>query len=92
MSATGTATVADPVLPTETVTTTLARWAAGLRYEDLGEAAVREARRFLLDSIGCAVGGYRQEDVRIALHSRQNGRNVLRIHVLGRVEAKTGDP
>lgn len=51
----------------ETITDALARWAAGLRYEDLGEDAVREARRFLLDSLGCAFGGYLQPDVRIAL-------------------------
>ncbi|MFW6205866.1 MAG: MmgE/PrpD family protein [Gemmatimonadota bacterium] len=51
----------------ECITATWARWAAGLRYEDLSEAAVREAKRYLLDSLGCALGGYQQEDVRIAL-------------------------
>jgi len=52
----------------ETITAEMSRWAAGLRYEDLGEAAVREAKRYLLDSLGCALGGYRQEDAEIALH------------------------
>jgi 2-methylcitrate dehydratase len=51
----------------ETVTGTLSRWAAGLIYDDLGPGAIREARRYLLDSLGCALGGYRQPDVRIAL-------------------------
>jgi 2-methylcitrate dehydratase len=51
----------------ETITAEMSRWAAGLRYEDLGDAAVREAKRYLLDSIGCALGGYRQEDAAIAL-------------------------
>ena len=51
----------------ETVTGTLSRWAAGLTYEALGEGAIREAKRYLLDSLGCALGGFRQEDVRIAL-------------------------
>lgn len=51
----------------ETITATMARWAANLKYEDIGENAVHEARRYLLDSLGCALGGYRQEDVRIAL-------------------------
>jgi 2-methylcitrate dehydratase len=51
----------------DTITATMARWAEGLRYEDLSEAAVHEARRYLLDSLGCALGGYRQEDARIAL-------------------------
>jgi 2-methylcitrate dehydratase len=50
-----------------TVTAKMAAWAAGLRYEDLSSAAVREAKRFLLDSLGCALGGYQQHDVRIAL-------------------------
>ncbi len=52
---------------TETVTGALSRWAAGLQYEALSERAVHEAKRYLLDSLGCALGGYRQEDVRIAL-------------------------
>src|SRR5579872_7606734 len=45
----------------------MARWAARLRFEDLSQDAVYHAKRFLLDSIGCALGGYGQHDVRIAL-------------------------
>ena len=51
----------------ETVTATMCRWAASLRYEDLSQDAIYQAKRFLLDSIGCALGGYRQHDVKIAL-------------------------
>jgi 2-methylcitrate dehydratase len=51
----------------ETITATMARWAAGLEFDDLGARAVHEAKRFLLDSLGCALGGLRQEDCRIAL-------------------------
>jgi 2-methylcitrate dehydratase len=51
----------------ETITATWARWAAQLSFEQIGDRAVREARRYLLDSLGCALGGYRQEDVEIAL-------------------------
>jgi len=51
----------------DTITAVMARWAAGLEYEDLGEQAIREARRYLVDSLGCALGGYRQEDTRHAL-------------------------
>ena len=50
-----------------TITAEMARWAAGLRYEEIPESAVREARRYLLDTLGCALGGYAQEDVEIAL-------------------------
>jgi 2-methylcitrate dehydratase len=49
------------------VTATMARWAADLRYADIGAEAVHEAKRYLLDSIGCALGGYQQEDVALAL-------------------------
>jgi 2-methylcitrate dehydratase len=49
------------------ITASLARWATGLRYEDLPADVVHEAKRFLLDSLGCAFGGYRQRDAQIAL-------------------------
>ena len=40
------------------VTRTLAGFAAGLRYEDMPAAIVQEAKRLLLDTIGCGLGGY----------------------------------
>ncbi len=52
---------------TDTITATMARWATDLAYDDIGEQAIHEAKRYLLDSLGCAFGGYRQEDARIAL-------------------------
>jgi 2-methylcitrate dehydratase len=51
----------------ETVTARMSRWAAGLSYPQLSQEAVYQAKRFLLDSIGCALGGYQQHDVKIAL-------------------------
>ena len=51
----------------ETVTAKMSRWAAGLEFKDLSADAVYQAKRFLLDSLGCALGGYRQHDVKIAL-------------------------
>ncbi len=53
--------------PVGTITAEMARWAAELKFEDISENAVREARRYLLDTLGCALGGYAQEDVEIAL-------------------------
>ncbi len=51
---------------------TLARWACGLRYEDLSAAAIQKAKLFWFDSLGCALGGSRQEDARILLeHYRE---------------------
>ena len=51
----------------ETVTATMARWAASLDYKDVAQDAAYQAKRFLLDSVGCALGGYQQHDVKIAL-------------------------
>jgi len=51
----------------ETITARMAQWAASLRYEDLPASVVHEAKRHLLDSVGCALGGLRQEDATIAL-------------------------
>src|SRR5208337_570571 len=51
----------------ETITATMSRWAAELEYKHLSQDAVYQAKRFLLDSVGCALGGYQQHDVIIAL-------------------------
>ena len=53
--------------PIETVTAKMSRWAASLQYKDLSADAIYQAKRFLLDSLGCALGGYQQHDVKIAL-------------------------
>jgi len=55
------------IAPRETITAQMSRWAAGLQYQDLSPDAVYQAKRFLLDSFGCALGGYQQHDVKIAL-------------------------
>ena len=51
----------------ETVTAKMSRWADGVEYKHLSQDAVYQAKRFLLDSVGCALGGYQQHDVKIAL-------------------------
>ncbi|MGI9102076.1 MAG: MmgE/PrpD family protein [Terriglobales bacterium] len=45
----------------------MSAFAASLQFEHLSPEAVYQAKRFLLDSLGCALGGYRQHDVVIAL-------------------------
>jgi 2-methylcitrate dehydratase len=50
----------------ETITAKMSRWAAGVTYQQLSQEAVYQAKRFLLDSVGCALGGYQQHDVKIA--------------------------
>jgi 2-methylcitrate dehydratase len=49
----------------ETISRKLARFAVALKYEDLPERAIAEAKRFLLDSMGCALGGTRTHDAEI---------------------------
>jgi 2-methylcitrate dehydratase len=56
-----------PGIAKETITASMSRWAAGLTYPQLSQEAVYQAKRFLLDSVGCALGGYQQHDVKIAL-------------------------
>lgn len=51
----------------QTITATMSQWAAGLEYQHIGAKAVHEAKRYLLDSLGCALGGFLQEDVKHAL-------------------------
>ena len=51
----------------ETITARISRWAAGVTFDRISPEAVHEARRYLLDTLGCALGGYVQPDVRIAL-------------------------
>jgi 2-methylcitrate dehydratase len=50
-----------------TITETLSRWAAGLRYEDLTPESIESAKAFLYDSLGCALGGYQTHDPKLVL-------------------------
>lgn len=52
----------------------IARWAAALRFEHLAPEAIEAAKRFLYDSLGCALGGSRVHDCRLFLeHYRALG-------------------
>lgn len=42
----------------------MAEFAVSLNYEDIPERAVHEARRFLLDSVGCALAAVGNDDMR----------------------------
>jgi len=48
------------------VTRTMAEWAASVTFEDLPPEVVTATKRFLMDSMGCALGGAQQHDVHIA--------------------------
>jgi len=41
----------------------IAQWALGLKFEDIPEVSIWEAKRFLLDSMGCALAAVKNEDM-----------------------------
>src|SRR5581483_5264940 len=49
----------------------IAEWACSLKYEHLSPQAIQAAKLFWFDSIGCALGGSRQEDAKILLKHYQ---------------------
>ena len=63
--ATTTAPMKTPTKPT--ITATMSDVGGKSEFEHLSADAVYQAKRFLLDSMGCALGGYQQHDVEIAL-------------------------
>ena len=64
MSEQGSATVGDRQV---SLSDTLALYATGLRYEDLPEDVIRIAKRAILDTVGCAFGGYTGSPSKIAI-------------------------
>jgi len=50
-----------------TISDQLGAYAASLEYEDLPPAVVHQAKRMIVDTLGCALGGYDSEPTRIAL-------------------------
>ena len=44
----------EAVATKETITAKMSRWAATLEYKHVSQDAVYQAKRFLLDSVGCA--------------------------------------
>ena len=50
----------------------LARYAATLKYEDLPPDVIRTAKRTILDTIGCAIGGHTEGPSQIALKLAAN--------------------
>ena len=66
----------------------LAKWAAGLRYEDIPEAIAHQARMSLLDTIGCVIAGFSNPDNQNILSidrelSAGGGKNAATVAVSG---------
>lgn len=47
----------------KSITHKMAEFAINLQYEDIPAAAVKEAKRFLLDSVGCALAAVKNDDM-----------------------------
>ncbi len=66
-----------------TLAETLSGYAAALRYDDLPAEVVHLAKRFIIDSIGCALGGYDSEPARVARELAGAVSSVRPVTVLG---------
>ncbi len=55
----------------------LANWVASMTFDALSPGAIDAARRFWIDSIGCAIGGSRTEDAHILLEHHRAMSGVL---------------
>ena len=51
----------------------LGEYASSLTYDDLGESVVREAKKRLLDALGCAMGAYGEAPVKAARGLAERG-------------------
>jgi len=51
----------------KTISRKFAEFVHNLKYEDIDPDSVRHAKRFLFDTLGCALGGHRAEDCEISL-------------------------
>ena len=72
--------------PPTGVTRTLAQYVLSVRYDDLPDPVRKEARRTLLNWMGCAVGGSRHETVDVAIAALTPFSGPAQATVLGRRE------
>src|SRR5688500_7350598 len=69
----------------------LSTYAATLRYEDLPAEVVRQAKRLIVDTIGCALGGYWSEPARIARDIAATVRSSEPATIIGSGESSSVD-
>jgi len=73
----------------DSTTEQLASFATGLRYADLPDAVVHEAKRRLIDTLGCALGGADSPPARIARDLAGEATSRRGARVLGAAERTT---
>jgi 2-methylcitrate dehydratase len=66
----------------------MARWALDLKYEDIPDVSIWEAKRFLLDSMGCALAAVKNEDMEAMFRFTEKLGGTPEATVIGR-ESKT---
>src|SRR5688572_33332777 len=69
----------------------LSAYAAGLRYEDLPREVVHQTKRLIVDSVGCALGGYWSEPAQIARDIAATVRSSEPVSVIGSGERSSLD-
>lgn len=69
----------------------LSRYAAQLRYEALPAEVVHQAKRLMIDTIGCALGGYWSEPARIARDMAATVRSSEPVTIIGNGERTSPD-
>jgi len=74
-----------------TVAETLSQFAHSLRFENLPQPVVHEAKRRILDSLGCALGSMEQQPVRIARSLALEVSSRLGATVLGTLHKSSPD-
>lgn len=86
MSANTAALTGSSISAGQDVTRTLARYVVQARWDDIPEAVRNEARRSLLNWMGCAVGGSRHETLDRALAALKPLSGPAQSTVIGRVD------
>ena len=69
----------------------LSTYAATLRYEDLPDDVIRQAKHLIVDTVGCALGGYWSEPARIARDIAASVRSSEPVTVIGSSERSSVD-
>src|ERR687889_921586 len=69
----------------------LSRYTRALRYEDLPREVIHQAKRLIVDTVGCALGGYWSEPARIAREMAATVRSSEPVSVIGSGERTSPD-
>src|SRR5271157_570616 len=69
----------------------LAEYASSLTYDDLSEGVIKEAKKRILDAVGCAIGAYGEAPVKAARRLAERGYPGSASTILGTRKKTTPD-